>query len=263
MGKTDIIDTTAENILELGVCGYKNLKREGYPERIAWIKQRFSDGLKIKTLYSAKDGNQGMIEYLPGDFAWRPVKASGYMFVHCIFLGFKHEYKGKGFGSLLLRECERDSKELNFKGVAAVVRNGSFMVGKEFFIKNGYRIVDQAPPDFELLIKKFDERFDSPEFNHGWESRIGRYGDGLSIIRADQCPYTVKNVREIIGAAYDAFGITPSVINLKNFHDAQNSPCPFGVFCILFKGKVIANHPISKTRFLNIMNGILGKEKGR
>jgi hypothetical protein len=54
-----IIDTSWENILEYGVCGYKSMKRPGYPEKIEWLKDRFQEGLKIKTLYSEKDGTQG------------------------------------------------------------------------------------------------------------------------------------------------------------------------------------------------------------
>ena len=28
----EIVDTNADNILEYGVCGYKNMERAGYPE---------------------------------------------------------------------------------------------------------------------------------------------------------------------------------------------------------------------------------------
>ena len=31
-------------------------------------------------------GYQGMIEYVPGEYAHRPVNAVGYMVIHCIFL---------------------------------------------------------------------------------------------------------------------------------------------------------------------------------
>jgi len=107
----EIIDTNADNILEYGVCGYKNIKRAGYLEKIEWLKNRFQEGLKIKTLYSDKDGNQGMIEYIPGEYCWRPVEASRYMFIHCIFAGFKHTDKGKGYGSLLVVECLKDANK--------------------------------------------------------------------------------------------------------------------------------------------------------
>ena len=254
MGNIEIIDTNAGNILDYGICGYKNIKREGYPEKIEWLKEHFQEGLKIKTLYSDKDGTQGMIEYIPGEYCWRPVEASGYMFIHCIFTGLKRAYKGKGYGKLLVEECIKDAKKAKMNGVAVVTRKGSFMVGKELFVKNSFEIVDTAPPDFELLVKKFKKDASVPKFKGDWGKRIGKYSNGLTIIRADQCPYSVKNVKEISKTAEKIYGIKPDIINLKNCEEAQNSPCPFGTFCIVYNGKVIAHHPISNKRFTNIMN---------
>ena len=254
----EIIDTNAENIREYGICGYKDIKRAGYLEKIEWLKDRFPEGMKIKTLYSAKDGTQGMIEYIPGEYCWRPVEASGYMFIHCIFSGFKNIYKGKGYGSLLLDECLKDAGKGNMQGVAVVTRKGSFMAGKELFVKNGFEIVDKATPDFELLVKKFNRNASTPKFKGEWEKKLSQFGKGLTIIRADQCPYSVKNVKEIRETAEKEYGIQPDIINLENCQKAQNSPCAFGTFCIVYNGKVIAYQPISKTRFTNIMTKISG-----
>lgn len=69
----EIIDTNLDNILEYGICSYKNIKHEGLRRKIEWRKDRFSEGMKIKTLYTDKDGTQGMIEYIPGEYSWRPV----------------------------------------------------------------------------------------------------------------------------------------------------------------------------------------------
>ncbi|NOR47352.1 MAG: GNAT family N-acetyltransferase, partial [Methanosarcinaceae archaeon] len=33
----------------------------------------------------------------------------------------------------------------------------------------------------------------------------------------------------------------------------QHSPCAFGIFCIIYNGEIISHHPISNTRFENIM----------
>jgi len=253
----EIIDTNADNVLEYGVCGYKNIKREGYQEKIRWLKERFPEGMRIKTLYSDEGGTQGMIEYIPGEYCWRPVEAGGYMFIHCIFVGFKRAYKGKGYGSLMLEECLEDARKENMHGVAVVTRKGSFMAGKDLFVKSGFEVVDKAPPDFELLVKKFDRNAATPEFKGDLEKRPGKYGRGLTIIRADQCPYTVKNVREICDTAEKVFGIKPTIIDLRNCEEAQDSPCAFGSFCMIYDGTVIAHHPISKTRFTNIMNKIL------
>jgi hypothetical protein len=252
----EIIDTNSENILELGVCGYKNIKTPGFPEKVEWLKKRFTEGLKIKTLYSDKDKNQGMIEYIPGEYCWRPVEAAGYMFIHCIFSGFKKAYKNKGYGSTLLNECFKDAKNENMYGVAVVTRKGPFMVGNEFFLKHSFEIVDKAPPDFELLVKKFNKKAPTPEFKKGMENKLGSYGKGLTIIRADQCPYSVKNVKEIVETAQNIYGIKPKSINLKSCKEAQETPRPFGTFCIIYNGKVLADHPISNKRFMNIMNKI-------
>jgi GNAT superfamily N-acetyltransferase len=257
MGRIKIVDTDAVNILEYGVCGYKNIKRPGYPEKIVWLKDRFVEGLKIKTLHSEEDGTQGMIEYIPGEYCWRPVEASGYMFIHCIFAGFKGIYKGKGYGSLLLKECVKDAKRRNMHGVAVVTRKGPFMAGKELFAKNGFEVVDTAPPDFELLVEKFNKNVSTPKFKVDWGKRLSKYRKGLTIIRADQCPYTVKNVKEICETAQMTYGIKAKVTNLKNHKEAQNSPCAFGTFCIVYNGDIIAHHPISNTRFTNIMNKII------
>ncbi|KAF5413126.1 MAG: hypothetical protein C5S38_07225 [Candidatus Methanophagaceae archaeon] len=106
-------------------------------------------------------------------------------------------YKGKGYASLLLAKCLKDAKTVNTHGVAVVTRKGAFMVGNDLFVKHIFEVVDTAPPDFELLVKKFNKKAPTPKFNGDWEKRRSQYGTGLTLIRADQCPYTVKNVKYI------------------------------------------------------------------
>ena len=254
----EIIDTHAGNVREYGLCGYKDIKKAGYPEKLSWLDGRYKEGLKIKTLYSAKDGTQGMIEYIPGEYCWRPVEAKGYMFIHCIFCGFKNIYKNNGYGSLLLQECLKDAVKEGMRGAAIVTRKGPFMAGKELFLKNGFEVVDYAPPDFELCVKKFDGDAPSPKFKANLKDEAKKYGEGLKIIRAFQCPYTVKNINDMCRISEEEFGIKSEIIELKNCTEAQNSPCPFGIFCVLFNGKVVAHHPISGTRFANIIKKELG-----
>jgi hypothetical protein len=254
MKSIKIIDTNAENLLDFGVCSYKSLDKEGYPEKVEWLNKRFKEGLKLKTLYSEKDGPQGMIEYIPGKYCWRPVEADGYMFIHCLFVGYKKQYKGKGYGSLLIEECIKDAKSEKMSGVAVVTRKGAFMVSKDVFLKHGFEVVDKAPPDFQLMVKKFDKKAKSPSFTADIEKNLNKYSKGLTVIRTDQCPYTVKNVNEIMKTAKSDFGVKPRLVELKNHKEAKSSPCAFGSFCIIINGKIVAHHPISNTRFKNIMN---------
>ncbi len=250
MDDISIIDTNIENVTQFGLCGYKNIKKPGFPDKYEWLKKRFPEGLIIKTLYSEKDGTQGMIEYIPGEYCWRPVEASGYMFIHCLFVGFKNVYKNQGYASHLIAECEKDTKIQKLSGIAVVTRKSSFMAGREIFIKHGFDVVDSAKSDFELLVKKYKKSAANP----GFAINPIKQTKGLTIIRADQCPYTVKNVKEICETAEKDYGIKAKVIDLKSHKDAQNSPCPFGTFCVIYNGKIIAESPISKGRFVNIMN---------
>jgi GNAT superfamily N-acetyltransferase len=257
METVQIIDATPDNLVNYGVCGYKDTKHEELSRKIDWFGGRFKEGMKIKILYSEKDGTQGMLEYIPGKYCWRPVEASGYMFIHCIFVGFRKEYKGKGYGSLMIDKCMEDAKKQKMAGVAMVTRKGPFMAGNELFLKKGFKVVDRAEPDFELLVKKFSPDSPDPKFKGNWDNKASKYGDGLVMIRSDQCPYSVKNIQAMVETAEKVFHLKPIVIDLKSYMEAQESPSPFGTFCILYNGKVISHHPISNTRFINIMSKIL------
>jgi hypothetical protein len=66
------------------------------------------------------------------------------------------------------------------------------MIGKEIFIKKGFEIVDTAEPDFELLVKKLRDDIPNPKFKNNRNNILPQYKNGLTIIRADQCPYKKK-----------------------------------------------------------------------
>jgi GNAT superfamily N-acetyltransferase len=253
MEKVRIIDTDSTNICDLGICSYKNIKNEGLQRKMEWMEEGFPKGLRIKTLFSEEHGNQGMIEYIPGEHSLRPVSAKDYMFIHCLFVGFKKEYKGKGYGSLMIKECIKDAKKEGMKGVAVVVRDGSFMAKKAVFLKNGFRVVDSAPPDFELLAKKFEKSASDPKFISDKDNRLKKYKKGLYILHSPQCPALAKSVKEISEVALNEYGIKPKIIELRSAEDVKENPNPFGTCAIIYNGKVVAHHPISKTRFKNIM----------
>mgnify|MGYP001059426159 CR=1 FL=1 len=253
MEDVKIIDLTPENIADYGVCGYKDVQKHiELRKKIEWFKEYYPRGLRIKIIFSQKGGYQGMLEYIPGEYAHRPVDANGYMFIHCVFVGFKNEFKGKGFASLLIDECIKEAKENKMSGVAVVTRKGSFMVGSDIFLKKGFQIIDSAKPDFDLLVLKFDKNAKDPKFKADMSETLKRYSEGLTIIRSAQCPYTEKNVNAILETAKQ-LNLKVNLLDLKDATGAQKVPCPFGSFCLIYNGKVISYHPISNTRFLNIM----------
>lgn len=253
MSDVNIIDLTPENIADYGVCGYKDVKRHiGLRKKIEWFKEYYPKGLRIKVVFSQKDGYQGMLEYIPGKYAHRPVDAEGYMFIHCIFVGFKNEFKRKGYASTLIDECIKEAKDKKMLGVAVVTRKGPFMVHNAIFLKKGFQLVDNAVPDFSLLVLKFDKQSINPAFKLKKDEITNKYDKGLTILRSAQCPYTEKNVASIIESAHK-MKLKTNVVDLNDANAVQNTPCAFGSFCMIYNGKIISHHPVSNTRFENIM----------
>ena len=254
MTDIQIIDLTPENIANYGVCGYKDVKKhKELRNKIEWFNEYYPKGLRIKVVLSEKGEYLGMLEYLPGSLAHRPVNAEHYMFIHCIFVGFKKEFKNKGYASSLIDACIKDAKEKKMLGVAVVTRKGAFMAGNEIFLKKEFDIVDTAKPDFNLLAFKFNAKSKNPSFKTANLNNLNEYKNGLTIIRSVQCPYTEKNVNAILESAKNKFNIKTNLIDLNDSKSAQKTPCAFGTFCMIYNGEIISHHPISNKRFENIM----------
>jgi GNAT superfamily N-acetyltransferase len=251
-----IIDADSETIGTFGICGYKNPKTPGFQQKLEWFRGRFKEGMRVKVLHCQKEGTIGSIEYLPGEYAWRGIRAAGYMLIHCLFI-LKRAYKGKGYGTLMIKACEQDALKHRMHGVAVVASKSTWMAKKEIFLKNGYEIVEEAPPHFQLLVKRFRDDAPLPTFAGNWKKKLARYAKGLTIIHSDQCPYVTKAMAEIPPVAREEFGIEPTLMELPNCQLAQDSPNPYGIFSVIWNGALVADHPISKTRFKNIMKKVL------
>lgn len=249
MREYEIVDTNAGNIGLCSLCGNKPGRNEGHDRKSKWLKERYAEGLRYKVLRSRKFGDIGMIEYAVGNHAWRPVEAAGYLVIHCLMVSSKHQ--GKGLGSLLLDNCLTDAKKSRCRGVAVVTSSDSFMAGSDLFIKAGFVSVDRIPP-YELLVKKLKKTALDPRFIVERERLCKRYRKGLTILAAEQCPYVIKSA-ERIAQASRTLGLEPKVVRVRSARASRQLPTPYGVFSILYDGKLIAERPISATRFLNIM----------
>jgi hypothetical protein len=125
------------------------------------------------------------------------------------------------------------------------------MAGSGLFIKAGFVSVESSPP-YELLVKKFKKAAPDPRFIVERERVLKRYKKGLTILAADQCTYVIKSV-ERIAEASRTLGLEPRVVRVESAKASRVLPTPYGVFSILYDGKLIAERPISATRFTNIM----------
>ena len=250
MREYEIVDTNADNIGACSLCGNKAGKNEGHRRKSDWLKKRYAEGLRYKVLRSPKFGDIGMIEYAPGSQTWRPVEAEGYLVIHCLMVNAKHQ--GKGLGAILLEECLRDAKKSKCRGVAVVTSSDSFMAGSGLFIKAGFVPVASNPP-YELLVKKFKPTAPDPRFSVNRDRALKRHTNGLTILAADQCPYVSKSAERIAQAA-QALGLKPKLVRIRSAKASRELPTPYGVFSIIYDGKLIVERPVSATRFKNIMS---------
>jgi len=153
--------------------------------------------------------------------------------------------------SALLNDCIKDA-ELNQKaGVAVVTSDGSWMARKDIFIKNHFRQVDQAAPHFQLLVKDTGPG-KTPFFPQNWNERLKRYQD-LQLIYTNQCPYIGKAISELPVVA-EKNGFHLNLVELTDSKEARKCMVsPYGMFNLIYNGRLLADHAISATRFENIL----------
>jgi hypothetical protein len=247
-----LVDVGKSNLASLPCCGVKNPLHVGRVAKNCWLAGQFSKGVRAKVLLAPQMRQCGYIEYLPGEHAWRGVNAAGYMFIHCIWTFYK-QYQHRGEAARMIEASVEDARAAGMKGVAVVAREGPWLAGPAVFLANGFHTVATAPPDYLLLVRKLDPDAADPSFRDGWHKKAAKYGNGLTIIRSAQCPHGIKFAGEITEAARGEFGLEPRIVELKTPRQAQNAPTPYAVFSILYNGRVVADHPISRTRFRNIM----------
>jgi hypothetical protein len=245
-----IVNIDKTNIDQYPPTCFLNPNNEGYKIKLDWLKKRFNEGLKIKQLYLEKQGKcNGFIEYVPGKYAWRAVKAEGYIFVHCLWIT-PNNVKNQGFGSKLIDECITDAEKQKKFGIVTITSEGSFMAGKDVFLKNGFESIESAKPSFELMVKTL-KKGPFPKFKDT-DSQLKKYS-GFNIIYSKQCPWVARSINELSEIA-EKNNLKPKIIELKTAKEAQNAPSIYGIFNIVYDGKLLADHYISSRRFQNIIN---------
>ncbi len=137
MTQNSIIEGNPNIFSSMSMCGYKDLKNEGYACKVDWNIRMYERGMRYDYLIDDKGNAIGGVEYLPAEHSLRPIHAPGYLAINCLYI-MKKLYKGQGFGEQLLNRCLNYAKENNFEGVVAIVRKGSWMADSSLFLKHGF-----------------------------------------------------------------------------------------------------------------------------
>ena len=243
-----IVEVTSENVIKETFFCIKDTKRQGFTDKLNWFKKRHKEGLRIKILKNDEDKMLGFIEYVPAKYAWRPIDADNYMFIHCTYIYSKKE-RNKGYGAMLIADAEKAAKAQGMDGVCVITSKGGWLANKTIFKKNDYEQVE-TKDRFELLSKTWNSDAEKPRF-FNWSLQQKKY-KGWHLSYADQCPWSEKSVAAILNVAMD-HGIDLKVSKINTVEEAKMAPSGFGVFNLVRDGKLLEDHYISATRFRNIL----------
>jgi ribosomal protein S18 acetylase RimI-like enzyme len=250
-----IIDVNEQNLEEYGLfCKQSQKKEVGYQNKIIWIKERFKEGMKYKLL-KVKEGKRwsfrGFIEVIPGEFNWRGINADGYMVIHCIWVVGRH--KNKGYASELLELSINDAKEADMYGVVGMsAEKGGWLPKKRFYEKNGFERVDEYPPHFGLYVKFLSDDAPKPKFHEISEGKMKTYGEGITILYSDQCPYIPIVVDDVKQFAENS-NVSFQAIKLDTAKEAQLNVHPYGTYCIIYNGELLSYVPGMRKKTLDIL----------
>jgi hypothetical protein len=122
------------------------------------------------------------------------------------------------------------------------------MANKDLFLKNGFKEVQKSGV-FTLLVKQL-RNAEAPKFKD-CEKALSNY-KGLTIVYSNQCPWVARFMNEL-PETLKGKSLKVNVVELKTAEQAQSAPSIYAVFNLVNDGKLLSDHYISNTRFLNIL----------
>ncbi len=243
-----IINVTADNVAEVGIYCIRDKNSPGYKAKLLWYKNELQNGLQMRIAADMAGKQLGFIEFIPSEYAWRPVKAKNFYFIQCIAV-FGKQAREKGLGGYLLELCEAEAIANGKAGICAMSSNGAWMAEQSLYEKNGFLVADNLGR-FELMVKALSKNTTLPSF-FNWQQQCKKY-KGWHLLYADQCPWHQKSVTDLAQCASDK-GVRLQLKKLTTAFEAQKAPSGFGTFSLIKDGVVLADHYLSKTRFQNIL----------
>lgn len=210
----------------------------------SWMKERFAEGLVFRR---SDTRGKVFIEYIPGENAWCPITADGYMHINCFWVS--GQYQGQGHANELLSYCIEDARAKGKHGVTIISsdKKRTFLSDPGYMKHKGFKVVDQAAPYFVLYYLPFADNAPLPQFKEC--ARAGRTEEkGLVLYYTNQCPHTDKYV-PLIEAIADQHDQKLTVHKLETREQAQNAPTPFPTYSFYFDGNFVTNEILSEKKF--------------
>ncbi len=243
------VNLTLENIDEEHICCAIGDKKhqKGVVSKKKWIKSKLEKGHVFRKLNAR---GKIFIEYEPIETAWVPILGKNYEYIYCLWVA--GSFKGKGIAKELLEYAINDSKEKGMSGICTLVskKKKPFVGEKEFFIHNGFKVVDEID-DYELLALQFDNS-EIPKFNDN-ARKMKIDNQDFTIYHSNECPYVEYEVQELTQYAKDN-NIKINFIKIDTLEKAKNAPCVFNNWANFYRGKFISNTILNANSFEKLIS---------
>ncbi|WP_315108064.1 GNAT family N-acetyltransferase [Clostridium intestinale] len=227
----DFINLTKENLANEHVCCIIRSKKphKGIDSKKEWLSERLNEGHVFRKL---NEKATVFIEYAPLETAWVPIIGDNYYYVYCLWVS--GNYKGKGYGNLLMEYCLADAKAKGKSGICMLgaKKQKAWLSDQSFVKKFGFEVVDNTDNDYELLALSFDgtmPKFSPSIKNHKIESKE------LTIYYDMQCPYVYQSI-EMIKQYCEVNEVPVSLIQVDTLQRAKELPCVFNNWAVFYKG---------------------------
>lgn len=243
------VNLTLENIDEEHICCAIGDKKhqKGVVSKKKWIKSKLEKGHVFRKLNAR---GKIFIEYEPIETAWVPILGKNYEYIYCLWVA--GSFKGKGIAKELLEYAINDSKEKGMSGICTLVskKKKPFVGEKEFFIHNGFKVVDEID-HYELLALQFDNS-EIPKFNDN-ARKMKIDNQDFTIYYSNECPYVEYEVQELTQYAKDN-NIKINFIKIDTLEKAKNAPCVFNNWANFYRGKFISNTILNANSFEKLIS---------
>lgn len=140
----DYIQITEENLDEEYICcAISNNKDPQVMSKKEWMRERLKEGL---VFLKGDVRGKCFIEYIPAEYAWVPVEASGYMYINCFWVS--GSCKGHGYADELLERCVEDAKKKGKIGLTVIAseKKKPFLSDPKYLEHRGFAVADRAEP---------------------------------------------------------------------------------------------------------------------
>jgi GNAT superfamily N-acetyltransferase len=227
-----------ENIAEQHICcAFSDKKAQaGYQGKKDWLMREYGHGYTFEKL---DERGKVFIEYVPLEHSWLPIDGKNFMVINCFWVSGK--FKKQGHGKELLARCIAAAKEKGMDGIIAVSsdKKRPFMSDPKFFKKQGFEVVDEAPPFFQLYGMRFSEEVAFPQFKP--TAKLGRCDDseGISVYFSDTCPFTDYYIRQHLVNYGKEKGVAVHLHHIGSQADGHAMPIPWIINSIFYNGELV------------------------